>query len=394
MTLHCPAPVERPIRLLQIGKYFFPDQGGVETVTLAISQALAPHNVQADVLCFSRQPTYQEYAASFRVIRARTDFRLSNKSFSVDYVRQIAKLSSQYDVGLLHLPNPIGMLGALRFWNKPLLGYWHADITSYPLVGQLFRRYERRLIRRAARIIVPSPAHVFGSYLAPELSANSRVIPYPFDRHRLPKPDHSGPVAARSRQFAGARRMALAVGRLVPYKGFGILIAAARHLRPDLCVVICGTGPLRAALEADIVRHGVADKVLLLGSVNDADLASLYERARMVVMPSVTRAEMYGMTQVEAMSFGKPVVSTSIPGSGVSYVNRDGETGLIVRPGEVMDLANAMNQLVSDDELYHRLSAGALRAVHDTHDMSRPGEQLANVVREVVMQNATEVAAK
>jgi glycosyltransferase involved in cell wall biosynthesis len=394
MTVPCPASGERPVRVLQIGKYFFPDQGGVETVTLAISQALALYDIQADVLCFSRQPRYEEYAGPFRVIRAHTNFRLSNKSFSFDYVRKVARLASEYDVGLLHLPNPIGMLAALQFWNKPLLALWHADMASYPIAGRIFRGAERQLVRRAARVIAPSPAHVSGSYLARELAPKSCVIPFPFDRHRLPKPDRSAAGTTRARQFAGARRIALAVGRLVAYKGFDVLIAAARNLRPDLCVVIAGTGPLRAALENEIARQDVRDKVLLLGSIDDADLAALYESAHMVVMPSATRAEMYGVTQVEAMSFGKPVIATDIPGSGVSYVNRDGETGLIVGVRNVPALAEAMNRLAADDELYARLSAGALRSVVETHELSRSGRQLACVVREVVDQTVSRAAAK
>jgi len=379
-----------PIKLLQIGKYFFPDQGGVETVTQAISDALWPHGIQADVLCFSRRRDYPAPGLPYQIIRAKTDFRLSNKSFSVDYVRKIAALAPQYDAALLHVPNPIGMLGALRLWkNKPLLVLWHADITTYPLLGRVLRGYERALIRQSAGVIVPTDAHVSGSYVAQELAAKATVIPFPFDRTRLPLPNRSAPGISRVRQFAGSRRIVLSVGRLVGYKGFDVLVASASRLADDLCVVIAGSGPLAGALQAEVVRQNAGGKVLLLGSVDDADLAALYEAAYAVAVPSVTRAEMYGVTQVEAMSFARPVVSTNIPGSGVSQVNLHDETGLVVTPGDCIELADALNRLAKDEQLYRRLSVGAERSIRETHDLSRAGGKVAALVRSVLPAAAT-----
>lgn len=376
--------MQRRIRLLQIGKYFFPDQGGVETVTQAVSDALWPMDIQADVLCFSQRRQYPTLDLPYRILRAKTDFRLSNKSFSVDYLRQIAALAPHYDVGLLHLPNPIGMFGVLRSWNKPLLLLWHADITTYPVLGGVLRGLERKVVQKCARAVVPTNAHVTGSYLARELATKAAVIPFPFDRNRLPRNNGGGEGAARVSAFAGSRRIVLAVGRLVGYKGFDVLISASKRLREDLCVVITGTGPLAEELKAQVEQQGAGSKVLLLGSVDDADLAALYEAAHIVAMPSVTRAEMYGVTQVEAMSFGRPVVSTNIPGSGVSQVNLHGETGLVVQPGDPVELADALNRLASDPDLYARLSSGALRSIEETHDLRSAGAKWASTIREVL----------
>lgn len=373
----------RPLRLLQIGKYFFPDQGGVETVTLAISKALLDHGIQADVLSFSQRPFYPDYEGPFRVIRSKTAFRISNKTISFDYIRKIAELAELYDVGLLHMPNPLGMIGALRYWRRPLILLWHADIITYPRLGRLLRGLERKVIQRAARVIVPTSAHVSGSYVARELADKACVIPFPFDRSRLPEPDREGRSVMVAREFAGERRIVLAIGRLVPYKGFDVLISAARFLEPRSCVVIVGSGPLRKELERIIVRNGLGSKVLLLGSVGEAELAALLEAAHVLAMPSVTRAEMYGMAQVEAMSFGKPVVSTRIPGSGVSCVNVHNETGLTVEPGDAVALADALNRILTNEVLYRALSAGALRAVLEVHDAKESGRRLAEVVHMV-----------
>ena len=180
--------------------------------------------------------------------------------------------------------------------------------------------------------------------------------------------------------------MILAVGRLVPYKGFDVLIRAGALLDPALAICIAGGGPLAAALAREAAEAGVSDRVRLLGPVGDAELAALYQRSFAVTMPSVTRAEMYGMTQVEAMSYGKPVVSTRIPRSGVSSVNIDGVTGLTVEPGNAADLASALNRLGDDPVLYATLAAGARRTVAESHGISVVGRQYADLFRRSVAE--------
>lgn len=386
-------PTRQPLRVLQLAKYFDPDKGGVETVTHDISEGLLLHNVDADVLCFSRQPSYPSYDGPFKVVRAKTDLRIADKSLSLDYVRKMSVLVQDYDVGLLHLPNPVGMLGALCFWHKPLVLIWHADIVTYPRAGRLFRPLERWLIAKSSIIISPTPAHSGGSYLAQKMAAKKVIAPYPFSPNKLAgapadDPALSGLPEQVSRFLAG-RKLILAVGRLVPYKGFDVLIAAARALDANAAVCIVGVGPLEQDLCTKIAECGVEDQVILAGGMSDAELKALYQLAHVVTMPSVTRAEMYGMTQVEAMSFGKPVVSTAIADSGVSWVNQDGISGTIVPVGDADALANALNALCTDERLYERRARGAQDLFASTHSLSAAAGRYAEILRAAAAGSAS-----
>ena len=122
----------------------------------------------------------------------------------------------------------------------------------------------------------------------------------------------------------------LFAGRLVPYKGVDVLLRAMATV--DARLVVVGDGPLRGALEAQ-ARATCGGRVTFAGTVADDELTALYHACDVFVLPSVTRAEAFGMVQIEAMACGKPVVSTSVA-SGVPWVNQHHETGLIVPPGD------------------------------------------------------------
>ncbi len=81
-----------------------------------------------------------------------------------------------------------------------------------------------------------------------------------------------------------------------------------------------------------------------------------------LVLPSVSKAEAFALVQIEAMAFGKPVINTSLP-SGVPYVSPDGVTGITVEPENVEELKDAMDKLVSDEEMRLRYGAAARKMV-------------------------------
>lgn len=381
-------------RLLQIGKYFSPDEGGIETVSLGVSEGLEREGIRADILCFSQGRDYDDSGWPWTVVRSPTHFRLWNKSISLGYARRLRALEPHYDVGLLHVPNPIGLAAVRAFWRKPLILLWHSDILGFRALGRSLRPLERMTVDQASAILVPAHAHIDGSYLREAMAPKAHLIPFPFDPAWLPQPVGSSALMERVSTFTAGRRMMLAIGRLVPYKGFDVLITAAAKLDPDIAVCIAGSGPSATQLQQQIVLAGGEDRVMMLGRVSNDDLVRLYRTACALVVPSVTRQEMYGMTQVEAMAFGVPVISTRIAFSAVSEVNRHGVTGLTVTPGDPTLLADAMNRITRDPDLRARLARGALAQFHDEHRIEVFGRRLAALVTAVAgpafaMQAAT-----
>jgi glycosyltransferase involved in cell wall biosynthesis len=135
------------------------------------------------------------------------------------------------------------------------------------------------------------------------------------------------------------------VGRLSEEKGVLELAEAARGLP----LVVVGDGPLRARLPQ------------ALGFVPPADVGGYLERAAVVVCPS--RREGYGVVAREAMAYSRPVVATAVGGLPDAVI--DGETGLLVPPGDVVTLRAALERLLGDAELRARLGAAARRLAEE-----------------------------
>jgi glycosyltransferase involved in cell wall biosynthesis len=135
----------------------------------------------------------------------------------------------------------------------------------------------------------------------------------------------------------------LYVGRLAPEKGIEELAAATHGLN----LVVCGDGPLRDRLPG------------ALGFVEDAERDRRYARAAVVVCPS--RREGFGLACAEAMAHGKPVVASAV--GGLLDLVVDGETGLLVPPGDPVALRAALERLLADAPLRRRLGAAGRERV-------------------------------
>jgi glycosyltransferase involved in cell wall biosynthesis len=150
--------------------------------------------------------------------------------------------------------------------------------------------------------------------------------------------------------------LVVAVGRLVPYKRYDLLVeilvrVRARH--PDLQAVVAGEGSERARLEALVAAHEAGDWLHLPGHVNDDDLLALYQKAWAVL--STSAYEGWGLTITEAAACGTPAIASRIDGHLDAIV--DGESGLLAEPGPEMEAA--LDMVLTNQVVRRRLEVGA-----------------------------------
>lgn len=258
------------------------------------------------------------------------------------------------DVVHLHMPNPVGELGALSF-RGPVVSSFHAQLGKQAVLGPAYGLLQQALLRRSASVFVASPPMLDQEELR---NHQDRVVVLPYGVH---------PALVHDRERIGQHDVLrlLFVGRLVYYKGLDVLFdSLARVHGAELTVI--GEGPLRSQLDRRISTDpALSGRVVMRGGVSDEDLSRAYNEHDVFVAPSVSRAEAFGISMAEALANGLPAISTRL-GTGTDWVNEDGVTGLVVEPRDAILLANAIERL-RDTSLWLRLSEGARATAADRY---------------------------
>lgn len=162
----------------------------------------------------------------------------------------------------------------------------------------------------------------------------------------------------------------LCLGRLVPQKGFDLVLRALAMVAteiPEAHVVLAGDGAERASLEALTADLGLTGRVEFLGAVTHADVADLLAEAQVVALPS--RYEGQPIAALEAGAAGRPIISTAV--DGLSAVVVDGVTGLIVPPEDVQALAVGLGRLLVDPQWCDTLGASARALIEAKFSFTR-----------------------
>ncbi len=346
------------MNVLHIYKDYFPVLGGIENHVRVLAQAgvARGHEVTVLVANTARQ-TSIETINGVRVIRAARWMTLASTPISPALFVQAGRLNA--DIAHLHFPHPPGEVAnwLLHPARRTVISY-HSDVVRQAGLLRLYTPLMKQVLKRADVIIVGSPPMKNSMYLADQ-QAKVHIVPYGLPLARFaaqPTAAEFERVTARYPAVTASLPKLLFVGRLRYYKGLNVLLDALPDLQAQL--LIAGSGPMLNAWQAYARLRGVADRVAWLGEVSDDDLPVLYHLAQLFVLPATHPSEAFGLVQVEAMASGIPTVCTEL-GTGTSWVTLDGQTGYVVPPNDPHSLAEAINQLLSDDQLRAQLGRAA-----------------------------------
>jgi len=358
------------VRILHLSKFYRPDPGGLEHVVEQLAEGAAARGNQVRVIAATgsgwiRDPKRritEPPRGNVVVVRIPTYGVRWSQPIAPGYL-PAARWPA--DVAHVHHPHPLADLSTVLAVRAPYVVTQHSDIRRQLLAKPFYWPLVRHVLHYSAAIVVPTEAHVRACPEIHGYEKKIRVIPFGVDLRRFTPRVHPD----RPATFPdGDAPVALFVGRLVGYKGLGVLLDAVRGT--SLRVVIVGDGPERAALEARIASEGLAGQVRLAGSVSDEELPAYYQAADYFVLPSLTAAEMFGIVLLEAMALEKPVITTALE-TGVREVNRAGETGLEVPVGDAAALRVAMERLAGDAALRQRFGGAGRRRVEERFTLER-----------------------
>lgn len=287
---------------------------------------------------------------------------LASMPIAPSYPFELAREARRSDVVALHAPFPLVDIG-VRFGvptRAAVVLHWHADLPAPHMVSRAAAALVEPTLMRADRIVVSTQnllqlSKALGAHLH-----KCTVIPFGVDTAFWGTLDEDARAEAKKLSSLHPR-LVVAVGRLVSYKGFDVLIDALAGL--DATAMIVGDGQQAKRLRRLVVDRGVADRVFFTGTISRKRLLVLLHAARVFAFPSTTTQETFGIAQLEAMAAGLPIVNTALP-TGVPTVARDGIEALTVPPGDPARLAQAIQHLLDSPELAASLgSGGRARAI-------------------------------
>ena len=337
------------MRILHLGKYYPPAAGGMERFLGDLVGAQRRAGDDAAVLVHADERSGARDDPPW-LMRCPVWMRLIFAPISPLYPFWLARAIRKYSPQVLHIHMPnVSPFWALMLPSArriPWVVQWQSDVEpskfkrSLRLAYPHYRIFERALLERAECILVASPQYLESSTPLAPWRHKCHVVPLGVDPGRLPEIDAAG----ESHRWKPGCLRVLAVGRLTYYKGFETLVRAVARV-PGLQLRLAGDGEDRASLERVVAETGAADRIALLGEVDDDALCRLMASCDVLCLPSRERTEAFGLVLVEAMRYGKPLVASDLAGSGVTHVAREGRNAILVPPEDVPAWATALASL-------------------------------------------------
>ncbi|HET8581150.1 MAG TPA: glycosyltransferase family 4 protein [Candidatus Paceibacterota bacterium] len=348
-----------------------PDTGGPATYAVALERFLPALGITVEPVPFrsvrSLPPVIRHFAYAWELWRAlqSADALLAQDAVSSGLPAWLASMFARKPLLL--------RLGGDYAWEQGVQRFGVTDTieafqtTRYGWRIELLRRIQALVARKAKAVIAPSRylAGIIGGWL-PE-GREAHVI---YNGVELPAP-------AEAPSDTLPRPLIVSGGRLVPWKGFDGLIRAIAP-EPSWHLALIGDGPDRERLGGIARAAGCADRVRFLGALPREQLLGWAAVADAFVLNS--SYEGLSHTLLEVLSLGTPVIASAIPGN--AEVIADGESGLLVPPGDDTAVHAAIARILSDPGLAARLATAGKERVH-AFSVEETMRQVAGTIKDV-----------
>ena len=374
----------QPMRVLHFYKTYFPDSvGGVEQVIRQMCVGTGRLGITNQVLSLSRDRRLEPFDYEGHTVhRAPLNFEVASNAVSVQAIGKLARMAAEADVVHYHFPWPfMDLAHFIARLDKPTVVTYHSDIVRQKALLKLYQPLKHRFLESVDTIVATSPNYLASSAVLDRYRDKTRVITFGLDKSSYPEPDQARLDHWRARV---GPKFFLFVGVLRYYKGLHILLDAVAGT--DYPVVIVGAGPIEAELKAHAERLGLK-RVQFVGAVDDLDKAALLKLCYAVAFPSHLRSEAFGISLLEGAMYGKPMISSEI-GTGTTYINVHGETGLVVPPSDHEALRAAMTRLWHDPQMAQEMGQRAEARYWQLFTSAQMADNYARLYQELVARRA------
>ncbi len=342
------------MRILLLGHYP-PHIGGVSSHTYLLSQELIKRGDEVIVLTYPH-PDIHDIDGVHIITAPTVNIKgLRGFIFFITATLKLINITNKYDIDLVHAhymlpPGLISILANIITKRKTAVTVHGSDINI--LASNSFLRILIKYVLRNTDYIAVVNETIKEKVL--ELNINGlkdkiKVTPNAVNTEKYNPLNET--TFIQDMKLNPDKPLILFVGNLVPQKGLKYLLDAKKLLKTDAQLVIVGDGPLMTILKEIVKREDIKD-VIFTGARRDVD--KIMPAATVFILPSVS--EGFPITLLEAFASGLPAVATNVGGVAGLLTS---EVGLIVEPGDSAALADALDQILEDNELRHEMGNAA-----------------------------------
>lgn len=368
------------MKVLQVNKLYYPFIGGVEKVVYDIADQLKDKVDMEILVCNTDNRNQVEFVNDVKVTRSRSLGIYFSMPVSPNFPLMLKRKKA--DIYHFHMPFPLGEFSYLLSRPKgKVVATWHSDIVKQKTLLKFYKPFLMKFIERADVILTTSPQMIENSPFLQNVKEKCRVVPLGIDVKPYIELNEETEKKMQEIKKQHGERLVFFLGRLVYYKGVQYLVEAMKNIKGKL--LLAGAGQLEDELKETVKRLNIEDKVVFLGKLKDEELPAYYHACDVFVLPSVASSEAFGLVQLEAMACGKPVVSTNLP-TGVPFVNQHRKTGIVVEPMNVEQLAEAVNELLDNEDLRIQYGTYAKNRVLNEFTKEKMAEKILNIYKELL----------
>lgn len=364
------------MKALMINKYYTPDVGGVETVIQQHAEHLSTQGHDITVLCVKKHfslRTDREAINGVNVIRCSSFGTFLSMPLSITFFFYYFSHILKNQLAVFHAPFPLADLAAFFFLPKKIkkVVFWHSDIVRQKKLKVLLDFFINHTLKKAHIILTTSRTLAANSSNLVKFKEKVEVVPLSIDVESITAKANSKVILTADLSAIDLNALDfISFGRLSYYKGINVLIDALTLLHNEgitPSVLIAGQGELTEEIKVAIARDGLNNVHFLPRFLSETEKYLLLKQATCFLFPSIANSEAFGITQLEALALGTPVINTSLP-TGVPDISLDKLTGLTVTPSSPEELAQAMKAIYLNEvdvDLFSRNAKERANAVYN-----------------------------
>lgn len=320
------------MKILILNKMYHPDIGGVETITKQYAEWLSSENYEVTVLTTKRKSNFKvetKMINNVKVISHSPLFVFGSLPVSVLYLFHYLFIFKKFDIIHIHEPFPIGSFLGSFTKSRPFIITFHSDIVRQTgLLKKVSIYFLKKSLEKAKLITTTSHKLLNSSYVLSKFKSKTKIIP-------LSSHSNSSATYSPNSYF-------LFLGRLSYYKGIEVLMMAldkAKEIKRDFIIVGKGEKKIEDMIHSYSKKYN--NIIFYNRFVDEKEKQDLIKNCYCFLFPSVYNSEAFGITQIEALNHGKPIINTNLD-TGVPWVSVNNLTGFTVKPNNVQSLLESI----------------------------------------------------